>query len=343
MAPKATIRLFTGEEPVPKIPGIRANFTLRRPEPDERTENGLRALGLMHAKIYAFCSGKRVALFWGSANLSESAWLRCDQRANVDLLVRATCTRQQWERFLNALPEGHKWVPAEARSIAWLREKKSTETLWALIHGVVEHGELRLSATASGRRNVVLRSIAGAGPVRCTLTFKDSQAVLHAKHAKRLGFERGQGPSGLKWYMGRGLGWGAIPINFLDPVDDHGVEVDLAQQLYEEFAGCPLPGRGGVRPPPPPGSDGGDGDDHLEDEDELALSDHQGAMDRFVLEWRALARRVARAACENEDLHRHYAATVVKRVLSEAARKSSDWPRYKIDFVKKLMERPWQE
>jgi hypothetical protein len=110
--------------------------------------------------------------------------------------------------------------------------------------------------------------------------------------------------------------------------------------LFWEFTGRPLP-----RPTPLdlPGKAKRNrkSSDAFPDEEELTVSEHQGELDRFVLEWRAIARRIALASGGNDRLRRHHMNETIKRVEDLASREPTAWPPYKVEMVRDLLERQW--
>ena len=86
--PTQKFHLYTDADAVPRIRGIDAYWTLRRPVPGNEKES-IQVLSQAHAKIYAFYQADLVDVFWGSANLSYSAWLAKGRAANIDLLVHS--------------------------------------------------------------------------------------------------------------------------------------------------------------------------------------------------------------------------------------------------------------
>ena len=81
------ISLFTSEEPVPLVPGVKAYHTLERP--GENDGEGLRAVYRVHAKLFAFLiAGGSVDLFWAAqTELFWPGWL-----AGSGRMWKCSCT-----------------------------------------------------------------------------------------------------------------------------------------------------------------------------------------------------------------------------------------------------------
>jgi hypothetical protein len=334
-------RLYTDKEPVPYIQGITKSYSLERPERDEHRE-GVRAVSLAHAKIYAFDGDKNVDLFWGSANLSYSAWLARGKRANADFLVHTRTSSKEWSLLRDkSLPIGHKWKIAPVKGKP-PREPVERESRWQLLHAFVQNDEVWLEANRLGSVHLLLKEDISSRPLKCSLSFMACGACLPAKVRAGLGFGRDHAPKFLWWSVASGRKWFKIPVNRLDLVGEDRSTADLAQQLFWEFTGrlLPRPVRSPEapslkkKPPHPP--------DVSADEDELTKSEHQGDLDRFVLEWRAIARRVAQSCGANDALRRHRIASIMKRIDLDSRPSLKNWPKFKRDFVRQLLERPWR-
>jgi hypothetical protein len=334
-------RLYTDKEPVPYIPGITKSYCLERPERDENSE-GLRAVSLAHAKIYAFHRGKNVELFWGSANLSYSAWLAQGKQANIDFLVHTRTSSKEWRLLREkSLPSGHKWKLALAKGEPPKEEVDRTFG-WQLLHARVEGDEVWLESNRSGSVHLSLKEENSSETVKCSLRFKEDGARLPSKVSTGLGFRRDQSPNFLWWSLATRRKWSKIPVNRLDLIGEERGAADLAEQLFWEFTGRLLPRSSRSKQessskqtlPSPP--------DLTPDEDELTKSEHQGALDQFVLEWRAIARRVSQSCRGNEALRRQRVVSIHKRIDVEARTSPIKWPPFKQKFVRNLLDRPWR-
>ncbi|MHB1512317.1 MAG: hypothetical protein ACYCVM_11220 [Acidiferrobacter sp.] len=349
--------LYTGDQ-VPCIDGISEYFKLERrgeeagdeavgDAPLGRPRAGARLAAMpVHAKVYAFYRRGHVDLFWGSANLSYSAWSAAGERANVDFLVHSRVSHKAWLTFRKKLPQNHTWKKAEPNG----RPPKVKENGggWALLHACEEQGHIRIYANKLCS-HVSLQLRGDKRPLKQTLTFDEEGAVdLSCSVAERLGFlPNSDGPRVLHWRIGVATPWRQIPVNRLDALQDETRQemLDLAQQLFQEYTGRPL--RRSIAPP----TDGRvlavTEDLEMvasnEEEKELGQSNHQAALDRFVLEWRAIARRIHDACEGNEGLLRCRIEQVHQRILSEAKRLPEIWPEYRQVFVHEIMERPWQK
>lgn len=336
------ISLYTGEQPVPLVSGVKAYYRLERPGEDESDE-GLRAVSLAHAKLYAFYHRQRVDLFWGSANLSYSAWMARGKRANVEILVHTRMKAREWI-FLRdrTLPPGHHWVPDTPERRFQPEPIERPCASWRLLHAVLDQGRLWLEASASRKVTVEIRTENSRRTVRCSLVFKDAEAVIPRTCARHLDCDGDHTPRSLLWRSNKAAVWCRIPVNRLDVIGESTESADLAQQLFWEYCGRRLP-RQDAALGLTPASDLGEDGDLPDDERELTLCDHQGELDRFVLEWRLIARRAALAAGLNSALRRFHINAILVRI-EEASRESPErWPPYRIEFVRQLLERKWQK
>lgn len=334
-------RLYTDKEPVPRIYGITKSHTLKRPERDEEGD-GLRAISLAHAKVYAFDNGKTVDMFWGSANLSYSAWLAKGNRANVELLVHSRTSSKEWFSFRDkSLPRGHRWVVVDATGKPPQFPEERQTIGWQLLHAQLERGEVWLEANKPGNVHLLLKAENCGQSFKCMLKFTAIGACLPKRVRDSLGFSRDQAPRFLQWSLGSRRRWFKIPVNRLDLIGEDGGSTDLAQQLFWEFTGRTLPRSDHRTNAKFPEENSPDRPDLSEEEEELTRSEHQGDLDRFVLEWRTIARRVAQSSRGNDDLRLHHIASVKKRIDIEARISPKKWPDFKRSFVHRLLEREW--
>jgi len=311
----------------PKVRGVQYK-TLDDP-PESAAEEGLPRLGAVHAKLYAFVSKKWVDLFWGSANLSFSAWERVGATANVELLVHSRIHPTAWQQLLNRdLPGGHHWRKANPGG-----EPQPLELLhdsgWRLLCAVRDGPALTLEATGDGVQTVLLRVSQGTKELKVTLTFQDGHAV--APHlAARLGGElRGT----LEWRTPHGE-WATIPLNHLSSVDGTGTSGSLVELLHLRYTGRPMPGKSNGRPRLP-------NDDR--DEDELIRSKYLGELDRFALQWRLTAVRLAAASRPHRELWECRVAEARRAVQQDATMRPDRWPNYKQEFAARMLENAWLE
>lgn len=337
-----TYRLYTGG-PVPRIDGISEYFELKRGENNADDETAGVAIPV-HAKMYAFEGQTHVDLFWGSANLSHPAWSAKNKRANIEFLVHSRVSTPGWQAFRKHLPGNHRWKKITHNGAAPKLKLVPEGRGWALLHASVEGGRVWIEANQSRKDvSLELRGEERHSAQTLTLTFgRDGAADVCSDVAESLGFRgHGDGPRCLRWRVGAQDAWRLIPVNRLDLADRGMQELDLAQQLFQEYAGRLLPR--------PPGSLGHRGDDTIDDdqaafspdEEELMQFPHQGALDRFVLEWRAIARRLDQACEGNGQLRDNRVAQVLLRIVDEAKRAPNDWPAYRQAFVRGLLERSW--
>lgn len=332
----AKVCLHTDDAAIPEIKGTTEYKRLKRPEvwDEER-----RSIGRVHAKLYAFHSGRRVDLFWGSANLSRSAWLRSDATANIELLAHSSVGKEEWIRFIKSPLPGHKWVEMKPSGGNFIKDDR-TILGWRLLNAVRENRKLYLIASGDKALNLQIRIPGTKTFTKCHLRFKNQEAGLPYKASEVLGFTASDCPNSLEWRREGNKEWRTIPVNNLDIAPDGTVFETLTDQLYWEFACKPLPWRAG---PPKGGYDHGTDEILLPEEEELAISDHQGAFDRFVLEWHAVVKRMCRAAHDNKELLNQYTRRIKKEVEKAATAEPGTWPKYKIKFINELLKERLKE
>ena len=337
----AEISLYTGESPMPIVSGVKIYYSLVRPGGDESDE-GLRTASCAHAKLYAFYHGQSVDLFWGSANLSYSAWMARGKRANVEILVHTRMKARGWKSLRDHPLPGHSWTPCVPERKAPPEPVERPATSLRLLHAVMDKGRLRLEASASGKVAVELRAENSRRTVRCSMVFKSAVTVVPRLFAHQLGCVGSNAPRWLQWRSHRASDWCKIPVNRLEIIGDDSKPMDLAQQLYWEYCGRRLPRENGDTGLPSE-NDLEKEANASDDERELRQCDHQGELDRFVLEWRSIAQRVALAAGGNSALRRFHIAAVLLRIKDDSCEVPERWPSYRIDFVRQLLKRKWQK
>jgi hypothetical protein len=335
------INLYTGGQTVPRVGGVAHHHELVGPESDE-ADKSQRVVSVVHAKLFAFYHGKSVDLFWGSANLSHSAWMAAWQKPNIEILIHTRIRADRWISLRDrALPPGHRWVRCEPKHKAQPAPAERAADSWRLLHAVVDRGRLRLEASDSRKVDgLELRAESRLAKVIVDLSFRDAAALIPRPWAAKLGCIGDQAPRWLLWRLGPASPWGKVPVNRLEAAANVQGSWALAQQLHWEYSGRQLPGT--PKNSAPTDSDELAGVVELsDDERELTASDHQGELDRFVLVWRTIARRVAQASGGNIGLRRFHVQDVLSRVRKEADAEPEQWPAYRFDFVRKLLEQPW--
>ena len=322
------VRLFT-DAPAAEIAGVDTYWAPRA------KGQVARKLAKVHSKLFAFQTGDRVDLFWGSANLSCAAWLCSGKNANVDLLVHSQVSAKEWWAFLRCLPDKHKWVTVTPRPLTLPVDDRNTGR-WRLLYGILEDGELRLRASGSGIIDLRLRTAFRSVTVR--LEFRHEECVLERKLSIWLGFHGPDAPTVLEWRVTSDT-WRSVPVNHLDStVNGSDSNSDLAGTLFQAYAGRPLPmkSRG---TPTRTGANGGPG---FDEEKELTRSLHQGELDKFVLRWRLVAKALSAASKDNSDVRKHRVADALKRIGREAHVRPECWPTYRRQFVQELLEGSWR-
>jgi hypothetical protein len=238
-----------------------------------------------------------------------------------------------------SLPSGHKWKVATAKGEP-PKESLERKTTWLLLHAYVQNGKVWLEANRPRSVHLLLKSENSSKAHSCFLNFKDEAACLPSKVQANLGFGCDHAPKFLSWRPASKRKWFKIPVNNLELIGDDRESADLAQQLFWEFSGRVLCTNQSpnVRIPDtkPP-----DGPDISAEEKELTISGHQGELDKFVLEWRAIARSIAQCCKGNEALRLNRILSVERRIDLAARSVPTEWPFFKRNFVKELLKRRW--
>lgn len=297
-----------------------------------------RRIECVHAKLYAFHRGNRVDVFWGSANLSRSALLRTGRRANVELLVQSQMSSVAWKRFLSRVPDGHTWRQVRPSNVALPPADETSGEGWRLLQAVWDGAKLVLESTGSGRLRLGLRSDCRREGILRSFDFSDGAAAVSTDDARSLGFCAYACPRTLEWREGRGP-WSRIHVNDLTEVPGIEGPADAVEILFALYSGRLLPGRGPVghrRLAAMPG------EKVDSEESELTRCDHQGSLDRFVLAWRMVAKRIAAASAGNTDLWRRRVADALARFDADARRQPGAWRAEEREFVKRVLEAAWR-
>ena len=329
------ICLYTDNEMIPQIKGINKYKRLERP--DALHDEERRSIGRVHAKLYGFHVGKGVHIFWGSPNLSESAWLRSEKNANIELLAHSYVDKKDWQSFIKSPFPGHKWV--EMKPLGEKLTTEQTSTLkWRLLNGVRENKKIHLIASNDKTVNLQLRLPGMKTFKNYHLRFLNREATLPPQALKELGFTAPTCPDSLEWRQKGDSKWRSIPINDTDIAPDGTLLSTIVDRLYWEFAGKSLSRRSAMSKS---GNNHAINDNLLAEEEELTISEHQGEFDRFVLEWHAIVKRMRQAAQGNNELLIQYIQRV-KQEVKTAAEEPDKWPKYKIMFINKLLEEKWE-
>lgn len=326
--------LYTSMKKVPKIQGINEYWDLVPPADFDNDEKLIK-FTMPHAKIYAFFSSKWVDLFWGSANLSPSAWLMSGRKANVDLLVHTRVSFFEWKRLRDRLPAGHKWEETSpAKKVTLPNEERVTDR-WRLLNAFFDGNILSLEGSGSGRFPLRLRSFNRGNGFRSMYSFQNSAAMVPQSISQRLGLFSANPPQEIQSFEDSEKAWLSIPINYLDNLSGSGKQPSVADQLIWQYTGRIPPSRGGkgpsTRKPYP-------GDPDTDEEKELTQSLDQGKLDEFVLKWRLIALKIARNYRKNIDLMKYHFKNASSLVQTEAKKNPPGWPQPQIRFVNKLFK-----
>jgi len=326
--------LYTNMRKVPKIQGINVYWDLVPPTGFDEDEKLIR-FTMPHAKIYAFISSREVDLFWGSANLSPSAWLMAGRKANVDLLVHTRVSFFEWKRLRDRLPAGHKWEKTSPAKKGTFPIEERVVEKWRLLNAVFDGNILSLEGSRSGHFPLRLRSFNRGNGFRNMYTFQNSTAIVPQSISRRLGLFSANPPQEIQSFEDSEKAWLSIPVNYLDDLYGLGKKFDVADQLFWQYTGRIPPSRGGkgpsTRKPYP-------GDPDTNEERELTQSLHQGKLDEFVLKWRLIALKIARNYRKNIDLMQYHFQNARSLIRTEAKENPAGWPQPQVKFVKKLFE-----
>jgi hypothetical protein len=325
--------LFTNTKKLPKIEGVDKYWDLvppSRPDEDEKYS----VFATPHAKIFSFSSASMVDIFWGSANLSPSAWLKKGRAANVDILVHSRVSPGDWKRMQNNLPAGHKWKEAKPKKYAEFPvDPPPRPNEWRLLHAIWDGKILTIEASRSGKIFMILRSPNNGKSIRGFFRFDDRCLNLSQKSLSRLGFSNQAPPDAIQWRTAKDGEWQFLPINLLNFMAGSGGSTSVADFLFWRYTGRSFPKPNGPPKPKPPTKH-----ETEYEEDELTRSSHQGRLDQFVLKWRAIGRRIEGSCGTNVGLLEERITEALRLMEKEAQERPPEWPSYKRDFVEELFD-----
>jgi hypothetical protein len=329
-------------ERFPHVPGCDECFYLRPPEPSFEEDSVVRRLGMPHAKMYAFYGKTRVDLFWGSANLSASAWVRTGHKANVDFLVHSRVSAKEWTTLRDKLPAGYRWRPAMPTDEEKLLEEVPLEdSSFRLLNAVWDGRRLWLESDRRGVVSLWLRT-PKSSKRRFSLKFGKPGVSLGVKEAKKLGFGPEAAPEVLDYAVSGAREWQQVVVNSSTRAGLTG-PCDVASLLSWQYAGrgLPMPTVGGGSPRPNPLEETAEPVEV--EEEELTQCLHQGALDRFVLVWRLNVRRMRCSSGQNRGLLRERITHARRLVKDEAVTNSPLWPKERLKFVQRLFKEALEE
>jgi len=339
LARRPEIHLFSND-PVPRLVHTTHYYKLLRPSRvASDAEDGIRILTSVHAKIFAFETSTHVDVFWGSANLSQPAWLAVGSGANVDILVHSRVPQKEWRKLRDKLPPKHKWAITKPSKKADIERKEVAS--WEILYASVEHGHVHFAANMPGLLNVRLRT--QTAETQCKLNFRKQNGEIHARlesiAATQLGIKDPPYPRFIKAQM-PDIGWQNIPLNNLDTISGDSSVRSLEDLLLWEFTGRTFVKRTRTKKLPSPDDDDNEKPDSVEEE-ELSHFTHQGGLDELVLKWRVIAKRVALSSGANDQLKLSRLKDILSRVERSALESPNEWPSFKRRFVQKVLERAW--
>jgi hypothetical protein len=339
LAMSPEIHLFSND-PMPRLAHTAHYYKLLRPSRTAKAaEVEIRILTSVHAKIFAFETSNHVDVFWGSANLSQPAWLAVGRKANVDILVHSRVSQKEWRKLRDNLPPKHKWAIANPSKNKEIERKQVAS--WEILYASIEHGHVDFAANMHGVLNVRLRT--QSAETQCELNFRkqngEIQARLAPTPAAKLALKDPPYPRFIKAQI-PGMGWQNIPLNNLDTISDDPSIRSLEDLLLWEYTGRTFVKRNRTKKLSSPDDDDKDKPDSAEEE-ELSHFTHQGELDKVVLKWRAIAKRVALSSGTNDQLKLSRLKEIGSRVESSALESPHEWPSFKKRFVQKVLERAW--
>ena len=195
-------------------------------------------------------------------------------------------------------------------------------------------------------RTIILKLKEQRRSVKARLKFHPSDGCgsvrLPAPLALALGLPSENIPGVLLWRLPGSKEWEEIPLNHIDAHAVIGPGARLEDLLFYRFAGRALPGKKIDPPsnvPELPGLETGDPKD--QDEEELTHSEYQGALDRFVLEWRLIARRIAASCRGDRNDWRTTVQETIREIADAAEADPTVWPSSKLAWVRECLESSW--
>jgi hypothetical protein len=315
---------------VPPITGCNRYYDLTIPKNDTEDGDVQRHYEMLHAKIYAFHYGKHVHVFWGSANASASAWLRTGPMASVDFLAHSRMTSREWQGFRDRLPGHHQWKEKSPAADAEFpkNEPEGCEAI-RLLNAFWDGKRLILGASANKRMSLSLKT--SKPTIAVQVVFKEGEANVPHEAAERLGFKPGSIPSTLH-YRFSSAGWRELPVNSVGMLPGR-PDMDVAALLFWRYAGRVLPSGAGQTPEIPQARNGAEEEHFEHEEEELTQSLHQGALDRFVLQWRLNVRWIVACSGKNPSLLKHRFWEAQSLIDAEAKEHPEMWPNCRREFI----------
>jgi hypothetical protein len=202
--------------------------------------------------------------------------------------------------------------------------------------------KLLLEASRPGIQTIWLRTPA-ARKLRLKLNFRSGQTKLSTKIAGRLGISAGPLPDALEYALRERGPWQRIAVNVMNRISAGSSNCDVAELLFWRYTGRLLPGSF-LETPRVACESGEDAIETLDhEEEELTKSAHQGALDRFVLQWRLNVRRITACSGNNFGLMRQRFEEAKRLISTEAEQKPEKWPRYRLEFVSTLFQQALRE
>jgi hypothetical protein len=164
----------------------------------------------------------------------------------------------------------------------------------------------------------------------------ETSKVLDERDARHLGFG-GAPPAYLEWRKPGPDAWKRIAVNGDFGHFEKGEELGLAELLFREYAGRPLP-KPATRPGHRDTVSGGDLDP---EEKELTRSLHQGDLDACVLQWRLVANRIRQVSGKNAKLLVQRVCAAIRSLERDVRRRPADYSEPKVAFIRALLESMW--
>jgi hypothetical protein len=209
-----------------------------------------------------------------------------------------------------------------------------------LLNAVWTGRKLSLEGNCSGEEKLWLRSCKSSA-VKVLLKFKSNRASVSPEAAARLGFSTGPAPETLRYGL-RTQKPQEIIVNDLSHVAAGLGSSDVASLLFWRYTGRLLPGSGAGSAVLRAHEINGEGGLGIEEE-ELAHCLHQGALDRFVLQWRLNARRIESCSGKNCKLMEQRFKEARQLICAEAEERPGEWPGHRRKFVEDLFDQTLRE
>jgi hypothetical protein len=174
--------------------------------------------------------------------------------------------------------------------------------------------------------------------IQVILEFKNGTAAVSASAARHLGFSSGAAPQVLEYALRNRGPWRELAVNVPSHISAGLGGCDVAALLFWQYTGRGFPGSNGSSAPIAASGDASKDAEVDNEEEELTRSLHQGALDRFVLQWRLNIHRIVACSGKNRDLLKKRMAEARRLIDTESEERPELWPTERREFVEDLFE-----